>query len=723
MNGARSTFMRKGYLLTALAAAVLLAASPGTAVAQTPTPTGITVTGPTNGTVNEGGTATYTVTVRGYVGAAVDADDPADGIQADEHINPAPITVELTAPTATGTATSNTSVGEVEDLNRNLWVRSVRFDPPANSSTVRRLFTESKTITLPTLHDNDAEDENFTLAFVDVAAVSDGFYIAASGDNTDAQVSLAASAAPTSLTIDDDETQEYTLTLTPGQTTAPKEGSSFTVDLKASPAHVQLTGTLQVNIDKQRGWTLAVAGETPTTDDTDSTENATTVGFTAGTDVTRVITITQAPGDRNRVTDTVTVSAHTGQAGASMEQASLSIDVADANVLQAVTAMVVNADGVALAPQPTSVEEGKSVKIAVMPVDKDGKVEPALENLEIALASSGSADAADFQLNGTFKITEGQNNSNVVDLMVETDEDVGMEMIVFDATVSGVATNGTETSTSEGVLSLEITDATEKKIEPKATDDAYPAITGPMNAAAGDDGLNPGESFEVMTGDLFTVMEGYTGSYSASVSGSAVSVSTSGETVTIEAVMAGDSEVTVTGTARAGSSLMPSQDVSNVASVTFPVEVVDKDLVIMLEMPSNVMDGNIVEGMSYDIIASANRMITEAEGSVEVMIMRDRSQSDADDSDFTVGNATIMAGSDSATAELMVTEDNMPDAGTDDNMGEQLVLYGEIDGEPINSLTFTIWDQAVPALPLIGQLVLSLLLALGGARLYRRRQG
>ena len=35
MNGARTTFMRRGYLLTALAAAVLLAASPGTASAQT----------------------------------------------------------------------------------------------------------------------------------------------------------------------------------------------------------------------------------------------------------------------------------------------------------------------------------------------------------------------------------------------------------------------------------------------------------------------------------------------------------------------------------------------------------------------------------------------------------------------------------------------------------------------------------------------------------------
>ena len=35
MNVARSTFVRKGYLLTALAVAVLLAASSGTAWAQT----------------------------------------------------------------------------------------------------------------------------------------------------------------------------------------------------------------------------------------------------------------------------------------------------------------------------------------------------------------------------------------------------------------------------------------------------------------------------------------------------------------------------------------------------------------------------------------------------------------------------------------------------------------------------------------------------------------
>ena len=40
MNGVRSIFRRKGYLLTALAAAVLLAASSGTAWAQ------VTITAP-----------------------------------------------------------------------------------------------------------------------------------------------------------------------------------------------------------------------------------------------------------------------------------------------------------------------------------------------------------------------------------------------------------------------------------------------------------------------------------------------------------------------------------------------------------------------------------------------------------------------------------------------------------------------------------------------------
>ena len=219
---------------------------------------------------------------------------------------------------------------------------------------------------------------------------------------------------------------------------------------------------------------------------------------------------------------------------------------------------------------------------------------------------------------------------------------------------------------------------------------------------------------------LFTVMDGYTASYGVSVDGDAASASASGDSVTVTAAAAGEAKVTITGTSKmASSSFAPEQVATNVAEITFAVMVVDKKLVVMLEMPANVMDGNIVEGESYDIKVSANRMVSE---DTEVMIMRDRAGSDAGEDDYSVSMATIMAGYDSATAELMVTEDMLPDSGTDDNMGESLVLFGMVNGEQTNALTFTIWDQAVPALPLFGQMLLALFLMLGGARLYRRRQ-
>ena len=74
---------------------------------------------------------------------------------------------------------------------------------------------------------------------------------------------------------------------------------------------------------------------------------------------------------------------------------------------------------------------------------------------------------------------------------------------------------------------------------------------------------------------------------------------------------------------------------------------------VTLEMPDGVMNGNIVEGSSYDINVVANRAVSE---DTEVMISRDRAGSDAGDDDFSVGSATIMAGEYSATAELMATK-------------------------------------------------------------------
>ena len=95
MNGARSTFMRKGYWLTALAAIVLLAASPGTASAQ------VEVTGPDE--VTEGETATYTVAIKGY---------REPGAQAAT----ATVTLAVPQPDSDPAATA----GEAEDISTSL---------------------------------------------------------------------------------------------------------------------------------------------------------------------------------------------------------------------------------------------------------------------------------------------------------------------------------------------------------------------------------------------------------------------------------------------------------------------------------------------------------------------------------------------------------------------------------------------------------------------------
>ena len=705
MNGARSNFMRKGYLLTALAAAVLLAASSGTALAQ------VTVTGPAMNTVNEGDTVTLNVSVKGYIPAAPNADNahPADE-------------ASLTVGVPTGAAgVAPVTQGEIDtanagsDISANQRKLSVTFNIPMNATTSRVAFSATGTLSVVTTHDNDAEDEFFNwgnYTFEAGGLTSDD--PAEGTQATPLAQGTGDDAPPTSFTIDDDETQTYALAVSPASQ-KPTEGTGVTVSLSAMPAHVQGSASLTVNIDKPAPAYL-LSGP-------NLANNQVTIG--QGGQVSETLTVTQADPDGNRESDTVTLTVYSGQAGGGVLEASLPITIADLHALPAVTAMVVDEDGDALDPQPEYVAEGESVMLKVMVVNDEGKPSTAIEDLKVELSPSGSADARDYRLSTqTLEIASGMGESGAVTLMAEMDEDVGMESLVLSATVSGEMANGTETSTSEGVLSLGIMDNTEKKIEPKATDADYQGIMDAIAAGAGDEGLNPGETVTLMTSDLFDVMEGYTASYGVSVEGDSVSASASGEMVTIDAMMAGESKITVTGTASmASSSLKPSQTTSNVASLTFPVMVVDKALVVTLEMPGNVMEGNIVEGMSYEIGVMANRMVTEAEGSVEVMIMRDRAESDADDSDFTVSSATIMAGYDSATAELMVTEDNMPDGGTDDNMGEQLVLYGMAGDMETNALTFTIWDQAVPTLPLIGQLLLALFLMAGGARLYRRRQG
>ena len=818
MNGARTIFRRKGYLLTALIAAVLLAASSGTALAQVE---GIMVRSVTvdaadsAGVVAEGTTTNVTVTLNKAV----------------------PVGETVTAAiTKTYTAAGVGGVGNAEAVDI---VMGGQVLIPGGSSY-------GQTPVIFGL-DTDAVDERFM-----ITVASGGLSITTNvtPNSTIDDTNLPVST-PSTGKIDDAQEQTYTLTAddVPSQIT---ETATFSFTALASPArpagepvtvYLAATPGYAITGDDVMAAGAGLPAFVTLTDEA-----------TAGREITLGLT---GGNDKNRIDDVVTLTAHLGNAVRGTQVAMAEVTVLDAQMLPASDAITADAlDNVRrdLGMAVESVTEGDTayVWVAVINTATDRVLDT--ENFTVAVTGANPAQALDYKITApsSTRITTGsaRGTARVGPWVVEVlaDEDVGMEELMLSLDVTGDPTYGP--GTSSGTLSIGIEDNTEKKVWPLPEAEAYPAITDAMDAAAGDDGLNPGETFTVMTSDLFGLAEGYTAAYAASVEGGAVSVSASGDSVTVNAVSAGESKVTVTATAKmASSSFAPEQTVSNVASITFAVEVVDiveppvepesmntiepksedeaypvitgaiemgagdeglnpgesfsvmasalftvmdgytasysasvdgsaasasvsgdsvtvmadmageakvtvigtakmasssfapeqvatnvaeitfavmvvdKALVVMLEMPANVMDGNIVEGESYDIMVSANRMITAAEGSVEVMIMRDRAASDAGEEDFTVSSATIMAGYDSATAELMVTEDMMPDGGTDDNMGESLVLYGMAGDMATNSLTFTIWDQAVPSLPLIGQLLLALFLMLGGARLYRRRQG
>jgi hypothetical protein len=143
------------------------------------------------------------------------------------------------------------------------------------------------------------------------------------------------------------------------------------------------------------------------------------------------------------------------------------------------------------------------------------------------------------------------------------------------------------------------------------------------------------------------------------------------------------------------------------------VTIADNDVQSTYTLSGGPADMNLVEGMSYTLTVTAAPAV---QVDTTVVIMRDGASS-ASDADFEVGSVTIAAGSPTGTTMLMVTEDGMSEEM------EMLILYGMAGDQRTErpDLTFNIWDAAVPALPLIAQLLLGSLLAIGGFRRYLRR--
>ena len=670
MNGARSIFMRKGYLLTALAAAVLLAASAGTASAQ--------ITAKVDKEVAEGDSVRITFTAK----AAIAPGDAAG-------------TITVAVGHADDTAGAS---HEGEDVVGNPGTAVLRF-PGGNEDITDaedKLVTVTGTAVLQTTHDPDAEDETVILIYT----LEDGGLAPPEGQG-DVPQTLTAPANG-SFTIKDAQTQTYVLTLSSSSEKA-KEGDDVTVSLKADPAHVDDAKTLTLNLDRPApdytfGITNTAGGATiiGSVVTIGASDAAPTMGITSAT-----ITIDTDDEDGNRDPDTVTLTVYSGRAGSSNLEDSLAIKLTDKNELPAVKMMVVDEDGKELDPQPTSVPEGESVMVAVMVVDDDGDAMKAAEDLTVALRPTGTADSADYTLAGSFTIEMGDEMSKAVELEVRPDEDIGTESLMFDAVVSGDSDNGPGTRESPAVLSLYIADATTPQISPKSSEADYDRI----KAATAD--LNPGETVELMTSDLFTVEEDFNAGYSVSVEGDSVSAFASGEVVTINAEMAGESKITVTGTASMStSSLMPSQTVSNVASLTFPVMVVDTTLVVTLSAEPMEIEA----GGTTMITATANRAVTVGDGAVEIALAV------VGDGMLDAESIMIAMGEMSGSATLTANESVTVVATGSGVTGLMQVMVTVTDGPA---------PEPVPALPLIAQWLLGLGLMGGGARqLFRwRRQG
>ena len=516
--------------------------------------------------------------------------------------------------------------------------------PEEERTPTGRSFTHEltpKTVELQTRnHDDDAEDEGLR-----VTATPAGL--------------TGASADTDDVKITDKDTQRYVLALDPRNQDL-EEGDDVTVSLKADPPHVQASETLTLNIDKAAPDYSFTITSTDTNAAGAISNNRVTIGNAATTDqiATATITLDTPPNDRNRVLDTVTMAAYSGQAGAGTKESELAIPLKDGNVLPGITAAVTNADGDAV--EDGMLMEGMTYTLTFTAVDDDGDAVEAVEDLMVALTGGGSADPRDdYSLAmSSIAIAEGDESSAAVNLEVDLDDDIGEDTLTFMATVTGESANGTEPSDAGTVLSLTIVDGTAKLVEAKPRDDVYQVIMD-ATAMAGDDGVNPGESIEIPLDDMFQVAPGYNLSFGFNMEGSdvaATAATLAGSNLNVNALEPGQAKFTVTATANAmGSSVeILDQTTPNVAQVLFPIDVVLKpfaDTMISAEPMT------IEEGENSTITATLSRMVHADDDPVVISLTASGGSLSAD-------SIEIAAGMQSGTAMLMTEADDDYEGGT-----------------------------------------------------------
>ena len=282
-------------------------------------------------------------------------------------------------------------------------------------------------------------------------------------------------------------------------------------------------------------------------------------------------------------------------------------------------------------------------------------------------------------------------------------------------------------STGAGAASIEATATpTGRLVWANSEQEVAAVIAAAIAAGAGDDmTLDPGEQIEILGSALFNGAEGVTVSYTAVSSDSDVASAGIVDTltVTVTARAGGMADITITATASlpSGVTINP-QTNPREASITFPVEVDIEALMLKLVGPT---DMNLVEGGRdhangtvgrATVTVRANRPVTRE---VTVTLMADRAMSDATADDFEAAPIVLGVGATAGSTLVTAVEDDTAEGR------EELVLFGvaaDNAGEVTGEVTLHLWDAAVPALPVIAQLLLAaFLLWVSGRRYLLRR--
>ena len=601
----------------------VLALGIGTASAQ---PVGVTVTGPSGNMVNEGDNATYTVTVTGYV--------PAGTATSTDVV----VTLALPAPGSTAA-----TAGEAGDITTNRGLAATITGVPANPTpaTTGLLFTGSATVIIGTTHDLDAEDEEFTIG---APALTDNHLETTAAGST--ALPVPTTGFPTVLTIKDDETQSYDLTLDAGQT--PDEGEAINLTLTANPAHEDGAGTVSVYLDVQPTVATITSGATAT--------------LNMGNRDDPVV-IMPVANDKNRSTDTIVVSAYTPVDGSPTPRlvSELSIEVKDGHVLPGADAVTVKGiwDSMTGGEELDSVTEGGDAVYVEFEVDRG--TGGTTEELELELAVNPSREAASYRFNDEVTFLSGSGKqTRRLELRALSDEFVNDAMLTLSFELTGEAGNGTnetdaaKNSTSGMLAPITVVNGTTTQIEAKPEAELTTAVDAAIAAGTGEDGVNPGESFSVKVADLFaTAPAGAL--YTARSSSSAVSITTTGGTVadgtlTVMASSVGEATVTVTGSVNPASSARPLPQVdSTTAQVEFDVTVVNKPLRVDLTAdPAAMVD----EGGKITLAASANRPVLAGDdATVSLQVVGPVDEPPA--------SIVIAVGESSNTVDLQVTDDSV----------------------------------------------------------------